>query len=733
MAEKPSPDRPVPGEKQLAADQPAPPDGSADTPPSDPAEATDPGAGTGGGKPDGGGGKAGRGGERFFDAKFSIEAIQHEPYENGFTWRTVLGAFFVAFIMLPGVIFMGLMIGQDLGTAAEWVTIILFVELARRSFMTLRKQELYILRYTVSQLSHISGGVALGGGVFAYLVFNRYLRNSEEFANFGIAQDVPDWFAPYGAAAYQSFTSEAWVPVIVVMVTGMLLSKLTQLSLGFLGYKMTADVEKLPFPLAPVHAEGAIALAERSKDENAKNYRQYCFSIGVMCGAVFGLVYIAIPILTGAFLAKPLHILPIPFLDLTTTFEDILPAGTVGITLNLLPLFVGFVLPWRIVVGGVIAAVGTQMILNPLVLYPLGLLEHWEPGKDAIKTHVANTIDIYLSVGIGTALSIAAVGFIGLARSAMRYRRQAAGGSGTVEVRNLFRRDVERGDPPTWAALAVWVASAVGFVCLSYYLVNYEAGRWLPADERFPVFWLILFAFVWTPVNTYINARMSGIAGQHAGIPYVKEACIYLSGYRKVAIWFAPLPIHNYGHMADLLRVCQLTRTKFSSILRAELLIFPLMLVASFIFWNYISGLGPIPSDDYPYVQKFWPQFAQMRALWAAGMQEGQSLLMESLKPTVIAVAFFGALVLFGGFAAAGISHQYLYGAIGSLNAYPHMAITMFVGAVLGRFVFARKFGRERWTNYAPILAVGMGAGMGLSGMLSIAIHFLWVSIGTGN
>ena len=94
-------------------------------------------------------------GESFYDSSFTIEAIQHEPYENGFTWRTVLGALFVAFVMLPGVIFMGLMIGQDLGTAAEWVTIILFVELARRAFVQMKKQELLHYR-SIHQILYLA-------------------------------------------------------------------------------------------------------------------------------------------------------------------------------------------------------------------------------------------------------------------------------------------------------------------------------------------------------------------------------------------------------------------------------------------------------------------------------------------------------------------------------------------------------------------------------------------------
>ncbi len=667
----------------------------------------------------------------FYDAKFGIEALQHEPCENGFTWRAVLGALFIAFVMLPGVIFMGLMIGQDLGTASDWVVIILFVELARRSFVTLKKQELYILRYTVSNLSHIAGGVALGGGTFAWFVFNRYLRNSEDFRNFGIAHQVPDWFAPFGDAAFESgFLSKVWLPALTVTILTMILSKLTTLSLGYLAFKVTADVEKLPFPLAPINAEGAIALAESSQDRNTKSFRQYCFSIGAMIGAVFGIFYVAVPTLSQAFLGQPIQLIPIPFLDLTQACENFIPGGTIGLSLNLGLLMTGFVLPWRIAVGMFVTSTTFQLVVNP-VLQRIGMLPHWSPGKDAIQTHVAATLDVYLSVGIGTALAVFAIGVWGMAKAVIRHRRKQAIGDGSTEEFDLaafWRRNTQRGDPHTWVAIGVWLAASVGYVCLSHYLVNHG----IPREERFPVSVLIAFAFFWTPINTYINARMAGIAGQHADVPFLREAAIFGSGYKHVNIWFAPLPLSNFGGMADMLKVCELTRTRFTSILKAELLIFPLMLVASFIFWTYILGLGPIPSDAYPFVQKFWPMHAQMKALWASAMQEGQGLLLEALKPTYIVGALGITLSLFTGFHFAGVSHQYIYGGLGAMNGYPHTTIMIFIGACLGRFILARKFGRERWQNFAPILAVGFGAGMGLVGMFAIAINFLWVSIGVG-
>ena len=68
-----------------------------------------------------------------------------DNFREGFTYRTVIGAFFVGFIMMPGAIYMGLIAGVSLGSAAEWVTIILFSELARRSFSSLTRQEIYLI------------------------------------------------------------------------------------------------------------------------------------------------------------------------------------------------------------------------------------------------------------------------------------------------------------------------------------------------------------------------------------------------------------------------------------------------------------------------------------------------------------------------------------------------------------------------------------------------------------
>src|SRR5918999_4231928 len=77
-------------------------------------------------------------------------------YEEGFTFKTIIGVLFVSFIMLPGSLYLGLVSGQSIGSAAEWVTIVLFAEVARRSFIPLKRQEIYVLFYIAAALSGLN-------------------------------------------------------------------------------------------------------------------------------------------------------------------------------------------------------------------------------------------------------------------------------------------------------------------------------------------------------------------------------------------------------------------------------------------------------------------------------------------------------------------------------------------------------------------------------------------------
>lgn len=96
------------------------------------------------------------------------EPEEAPEFEEGLTLKTVLGAIFIALFMLPGGLYLGLVAGQGVGDAAEWVTIVLFAEVARRSYKPLKKQEIYVLFYIAASLTTvINADRGLAGGPFA--------------------------------------------------------------------------------------------------------------------------------------------------------------------------------------------------------------------------------------------------------------------------------------------------------------------------------------------------------------------------------------------------------------------------------------------------------------------------------------------------------------------------------------------------------------------------------------
>jgi len=161
---------------------------------------------------------------------------------------------------------------------------------------------------------------------------------------------------------------------------------------------------------------------------------------------------------------------------------------------------------------------------------------------------------------------------------------------------------------------------------------------------------------------------------------------------------------------------------------------FFLMWICSFLFWSLIWKLGPVPSEAYPYVQKIWPLNATFQALWAQSTMArsgGVSILAEIIKPQSIFAGFLAGSVIFGALSLAGGPTILFYGVIAGMGMKGFWTIPQFVGALLGRYYFTKRFGRERWRAYAPVLLAGYGCGFGLVGMLCVGIALIAKSVST--
>jgi hypothetical protein len=644
-----------------------------------------------------------------------------DEFVDAFGWRTVLGALFIGFIMMPGAIYLSLIAGQGMGPAAEWVTIILFMEVARRSYQTLKKQEIYLLYYIGAALTSQVGALHLTGGAFATLIMTQYIVNSNYAVGAGITEGIRNstfggnWIAPppeSGALLARTFLHPDWVPAIALLMIGQILSRMNSWGLGYVLFRLTSDVERLPFPLASIAAEGATALAESSAQKEGWRWR--VFSIGAMIGVGWGAIYILLPAVSGLVFAQPIVIVTNPFIDLTTNTQKILPAALTGIGTDIGQIMVGFVLPFPIVIGSFIASIGCHVIANP-ILQRAGILSHWTSGIDAVQTQIVNSFDFWLSFSIGTSLVVAITGILSVINALGKMRKQRTAGGAPMRMTT----PPGRGDISIWVSLAFFAVGTLGYVIICHRLV-----------PGFPLWILIAFGFIWTPINSYINARMVALAGQHVAIPYMREASFMLSKYPNADIWFAPIPLHDYGQMAQHFRTVELTRTKFSSIVKAELLMLPIMLICSFVFWSFIWRLAPIPSSVYPYASKFWPAHAQTSVLWmTANRTGGNNFLLQAINTNYIAAGGVAAVSAYAIIFFAGLPSLLFYGLISGTHQLPAFAIPQFIGALLGRYYFQKRYGVENWRAFAPVLVAGYYCGMGLIGMGAVALALLSKSV----
>jgi hypothetical protein len=642
---------------------------------------------------------------------------QPTTYEEGFDIKAIIGAIFVGFVMMPGAIYLGLVAGQSLGPAAEWTTIILFTEVARRSFVTLKKQEIYILFSIAGSLTSMQGGVALAGGAFAGKIWDQYFIRSPAAKGMGIANQIPTWVVPNAnspAILHRTFLHRDWLIPGLLLFLGTILGRVNSFGMGYLLFRLTSDYQRLPFPWAAVSAQGATALAEASTKEETWRWRT--FSIGAMIGLVFGAFYVGIPTVTGCIMSKPLQLLPIPWVDLTRSTETILPAVPTGFVTSLGQIGNGFVAPFWSVMGGAASAIIT-MIFNPY-MQRIGVLSTWKAGMGTIETNFANDIDFYFSFRIGVGFAVFAISIYGILARVMANRKLKAEGKHEI---GSWVPPVGRGDSMVWVwwCLGLFLATTTAYVILCRILV-----------PNFPLWIVLFFGFIFTPINSLIDATMIGMVGQWVGIPMVREATFILSGYKGVDIWFAPIPLSDFGGGAQNFRVIELTGTKITSTIKAELTVWPLTLFCSLLFWQFIWRLAPIPSVYYPFAQKMWHLQALQRGLMLTStVNRERSLFFRAWKFPLAIWGFVFGTGMYSVLNSMRLPVMFVFGVVRGLGTLPHFVFPELVGALISQFYFVPRYGARRWKQYATVLMAGFSCGMGLIGMGTVALAMISKSV----
>jgi hypothetical protein len=627
-------------------------------------------------------------------------------FEDGFSLSSMLGALFIGILMVPGSMYMNLLAGFGVGPAARWVTIILFIEVAKRAHQSLSNAQIFTFFY-------IAGAVM--AMPFESLLYQQFFVRSAAVVGHGMSEMIPPWFSPNDpdTLASRNFFQLAWLPVLGMILFQFAISRLDNMILGYGLFKVASDIEKLPFPMAPVGAQGVLALAEDldQKTREINSWRWRMFSIGGAIGLAFGFLYLGVPTLSDALFGRTIQIFPIPFADWTGRTQDVLPAVATGISFEMGGLILGMVLPFYAMVGAFAGLVIT-FIMNPL-LYRGGMLPTWTPGDGTVETLFKNQVDFYFSFGLGVSLAIAALGIFSTVQGLRRIRQHRGDPQGVMTPPG-------RGDIPTRIVLGVYMGSTLLYIAVCGWLIGWHSGVMTV---------LFIYGFLYTPFVSFVTARLEGMVGQALTIPLVREAGLILSGYKGIAVWFLPIPMNNYGVQTVFYREAELTGTKFTSIWKSELFLVPLIIVISIFFAQFIWSMGEIPSSSYPYAEKMWELQAKNQVLLYSSTADGYSQFHEAFKPWLVAIGLGSGLGLYGVLSVLGAPVMLLYGAVQGLNqTMPHTLVPMFLGAMLGRFVFERRIGKD-WRKFTPVISAGYFCGFGLISLFCIGVKFLTRSV----
>ncbi len=677
-------------------------------------------------------------------------------FREGFGWTTVVGILFCGLIMMPGSIYLGLMTGGNIGSAAQWVTLILFSEVARRAMKPMSKQNLVVLLYAV--------GAIMAGGPIGEFVYRAFLVTSDAVRDAGMRDAFPTWFVPKPdspAILERNMFHPDWLIPIGLAVFMTIIGFINKFTIGYFFFRLTSDVEKLPFPMAPIQAQGSMALAEADdtgnksaapggtaedaeldraktaylkgkKGERKKSDRWRLFTLGASIGVVFGLFQVGIPAISGLFLDKAVFLIPLPFIDTTTLTETILPATPTGMAFDLGIVLIGMVLPFWAIIGSFFAIAAT-IVINP-VLHYFGVLSRWQPGMDTINTNFSNSMDFWMSFGIGAAFGIAIISVYQTIRDVIKRMRELAPKRADGVARESIWKTPGngRGDYPMWVALGGYIIASLAQIILCYVLLK-DTGT-----SRIGILtFLTIFTFIYNPFISYVNARLLGIAGQQVDIPFVKETAFILSGAKGVDIWMAPIPIANYGGQAQAFRVNELTGVSFRSLVKIDIVTQPVLLILSWVFWGFIWYSSAIPSEAFPTAQMNWELRSKNEALLysstfaAAGNNGGimDSEFMKALHPTVVGTGLSFTVAAFVFLSVFGLPTMLVYGMIRGLGQLPHYMFLEILGALLGKYYFQKKFGADNFLRMAPTIMAGYFTGVGLISMATIAVKLIQAAV----
>jgi hypothetical protein len=138
----------------------------------------------------------------------------------------VVGAVFIGFLMMPGSMYLQLVIGSGIGPAARLVTIILFAEIAKRSYTELKQQEIFLLYYMPAPHWRRRFPGCCGTNIWSSPM-------PPNVGPGGIYPDLGGAGAESDALASRTFFHRDWLIPILLLVGSQIIQRIDHFGLGY--------------------------------------------------------------------------------------------------------------------------------------------------------------------------------------------------------------------------------------------------------------------------------------------------------------------------------------------------------------------------------------------------------------------------------------------------------------------------------------------------------------------
>jgi hypothetical protein len=606
-------------------------------------------------------------------------------FRSGLTWRVVVALVAAALFFVPINLYLNLVTGGSVATAALYVIAILVTELARMGAKPLSSSEVFLL--------YAGTGVTVASLTpYYWLVYRAFFVNSPFTFAFSIdglplPYLVPDWLAPpYGSPAYalRTLFNPAWAKPMAVATLFFALTVAADVGLGILLSYVMVEVEKLRFPFAYVDS----ALIEVLTERRSEHVRAF------LAGFYPGLIYGALLYAGQAF---GVQILPLPWFDLTWFTEKYVPGALVGLATD--PGFIALGMMLDLPVAGFMA-LGSCLVwilfnyvftVNP-AFFPVWAREYYK-GMTLAIIYQRSFQRVWISPFFGVALGMAAAITVALRRSIVRAFK-------------IIAKPAEAGAFPSLKlAAAMFLAGSLGSVVVYSFLV-----------PGIPLYATLATSLALSFFLAVVVSRAVGELGFFPALPWPWQAIVYFTPYKGYAgwVWSPYISTGVQGSMCQAVKVAYLTRTKPSDYFKVYVLGQALNAVVGLLAMDMLWRLAPIPSSAYPNSLVFWPMFATNDALFATRQ--------ITLDPKVIGVSALASFALMA--ASPLLAKVGLPSAVPLLSGLfiiPPYALAVLVGSAIGHLVGRRMLG-ERWSSLRPMIAAGLLAGVGIFVGVGIAL-----------